>query len=132
MSKSESMRRVGSFLRKKKRSFTECNYTCKICGYSIAEQIEELDSRPLPTDSDKLHEFFRFRSQVLSQIQIHHILPLSKNGSNSTDNIQVLCESCHKQIHKELEEKELKRREKIKEKKGRKIKIIARKNKGAK
>lgn len=32
-------------------------------------------------------------------LQIHHILPISKYGDNSPDNIMCLCPNCHKTLH---------------------------------
>lgn len=32
-------------------------------------------------------------------LEIHHILPLSKGGSNNWDNLSVLCPNCHRTIH---------------------------------
>ena len=32
-------------------------------------------------------------------LQIHHILPISKYGDNSPDNILCLCPNCHKTLH---------------------------------
>jgi hypothetical protein len=37
-----------------------------------------------------------------SILEIHHIKPLSKGGSNSLDNIVVLCPNCHKATHERL------------------------------
>lgn len=30
--------------------------------------------------------------------EIHHIIPIRKNGTNTLDNLLVLCPECHKQI----------------------------------
>jgi 5-methylcytosine-specific restriction protein A len=32
---------------------------------------------------------------------IHHIIPIEKGGTNRYSNLMLLCESCHKKIHKE-------------------------------
>lgn len=33
------------------------------------------------------------------QLHVHHIIPLSRGGSNRYDNLEVLCESCHSKEH---------------------------------
>jgi 5-methylcytosine-specific restriction endonuclease McrA len=32
-------------------------------------------------------------------LEIHHIIPVSKMGSNRPDNLMALCSECHKKIH---------------------------------
>ncbi|MBR3639367.1 MAG: HNH endonuclease [Clostridia bacterium] len=34
--------------------------------------------------------------------EVHHILPVSKGGTHSRDNLMALCRSCHTKIHHEL------------------------------
>lgn len=34
--------------------------------------------------------------------EIHHIIPLSRGGTHSTDNLMSLCQSCHNKIHHDL------------------------------
>ena len=34
--------------------------------------------------------------------EIHHILPVSKGGTHSEDNLMSLCRSCHEKIHREI------------------------------
>ena len=34
--------------------------------------------------------------------EVHHIIPLSKGGTHSTDNLMSLCQSCHNKIHHDL------------------------------
>ena len=33
-------------------------------------------------------------------LQIHHIRPVAEDGCNSTHNLLLLCNGCHKEIHK--------------------------------
>lgn len=35
------------------------------------------------------------------RLQVHHIIPLSKNGTNSQSNLITLCEKCHASRHKD-------------------------------
>lgn len=32
-------------------------------------------------------------------LMVHHIVPLSKGGTNSLSNLRTLCEECHKKLH---------------------------------
>lgn len=34
--------------------------------------------------------------------EVHHIIPLSRGGTHSTDNLMSLCQSCHNKIHHDL------------------------------
>lgn len=34
--------------------------------------------------------------------EVHHIIPLLKGGTHSTDNLMSLCQSCHNKIHHDL------------------------------
>ena len=36
--------------------------------------------------------------------EVHHIVPIIEGGKNhSIDNLMSVCESCHKEIHREME-----------------------------
>jgi 5-methylcytosine-specific restriction endonuclease McrA len=35
-------------------------------------------------------------------LQTHHMIPVSKGGSNSLSNLTTLCRSCHKKEHRHL------------------------------
>ena len=35
----------------------------------------------------------------IRNLQIHHILPLSLGGTNSIDNLEVVCTDCHERLH---------------------------------
>lgn len=50
------------------------NYTCQICKEKL---------------TDKRHVI----------IEVHHIIPRSKGGSNKPDNMISLCHCCHKKVH---------------------------------
>jgi len=48
----------------------------------------------------------KFDAQILD---VHHIVPISKGGSNSPRNLAVLCPTCHKKAHSgELKKSDLK------------------------
>lgn len=34
--------------------------------------------------------------------EVHHILPVSRGGTHSEDNLMSLCRSCHEKIHREM------------------------------
>lgn len=36
------------------------------------------------------------------QLQVHHILPLSRGGTNSQLNLITLCHACHEKRHKHM------------------------------
>lgn len=38
------------------------------------------------------------------RLQIHHIIPLSKGGSNRVSNLQFVCRSCHLKLHRQEED----------------------------
>jgi 5-methylcytosine-specific restriction endonuclease McrA len=101
----DKIRKVGSFQRKKRKLFKTSNYTCTICGFSIKEQIEELDKIEKPKNRKNLKEYYNSRSLILSQIQVHHKVPLSKGGKNTSENLVICCSTCHENIHK-LEEQQ--------------------------
>ncbi|NLE27797.1 MAG: hypothetical protein GX625_21165 [Clostridiaceae bacterium] len=37
-----------------------------------------------------------------NKMHIHHVVPRSKGGTNRLDNLVLLCEKCHKKIHKNI------------------------------
>jgi len=34
-----------------------------------------------------------------NRLHVHHIVPLSKDGTNNLSNLRTLCEGCHKKLH---------------------------------
>jgi hypothetical protein len=34
-----------------------------------------------------------------SNLMVHHIVPLSRGGTNQVSNLRTLCEDCHKKLH---------------------------------
>jgi len=58
-------------------TFIRDNFTCLACGL-----------QPLREDKPWLPD--------LKQLECDHIIPLSKGGETVTENLQTLCEECHK------------------------------------
>ena len=40
--------------------------------------------------------------KVTLAAEVHHILPVSRGGTHSRDNLMALCQSCHNKIHHDL------------------------------
>ena len=36
-------------------------------------------------------------------LHVHHIVPLSRGGSNNLSNLRTLCEDCHKKLHPHMQ-----------------------------
>ena len=71
------------------------NYTCKFCNFSIftESEIKEAKLTRGHTGGTGLH--------------IHHIIPLSKGGSNRLSNLISLCETCHEDQHPHMIKKKI-------------------------
>lgn len=65
--------------------FRRDDYTCQKCG-AIHRVINEYGI-PLPTTDGKL--------------DLHHILPVARGGTNNPDNLVTWCRDCHKRWHAE-------------------------------
>lgn len=63
--------------------FRRDNYTCQKCGEFHAEINE--NGIPLPTTDGLL--------------ELHHIKPVSRGGTDAPDNLVTWCRKCHKQWH---------------------------------
>jgi len=57
----------------KREVHERCNYTCQHCG------VQEDPKR--------------------TTLQVHHIIPRSKGGTNDPSNTTLLCNACHKREH---------------------------------
>lgn len=44
----------------------------------------------------------RVRCNSTVDLEVHHIVPLSRGGTNKRTNFITLCENCHKKRHKHL------------------------------
>lgn len=68
------------------------NFTCQDCG-EIHNYVNE-HGMNIPVDD--------------GQLEVHHIIPLSKGGGNEPENLITLCKRCHKERHKKMRESEAK------------------------
>jgi 5-methylcytosine-specific restriction protein A len=50
------------------------------------------------TKAHPLCEECQKRGKLVPAEEVHHIIPLSRGGSNATDNLMSLCKSCHSSI----------------------------------
>lgn len=66
------------------------NFTCQDCGEFHA--LINNFNMPVPIDD--------------GQLEVHHILPVSKGGGDEQQNLITLCKKCHKKRHKDMKEKE--------------------------
>lgn len=86
----------------------ERNYTCEQCGFSIKDQIDEINRIEFEkTYNMPIEKFHEWKSLILSQLQVHHIKPLVDNGKNSKSNLILLCEKCHKELEEDINSKKL-------------------------
>jgi 5-methylcytosine-specific restriction protein A len=49
-----------------------------------------------------------FRTKTKLYLEVHHIRPLGKGGSDTTDNAVALCPNCHKALHFAKDKEKLK------------------------
>jgi len=57
------------------------HFQCCVCGWNIPQDFEDVDYQPQ------------------HGCEFHHIVPVSKGGENTLDNIVLLCPNCHKMAH---------------------------------
>jgi hypothetical protein len=76
-------------------------------NYSITKvDNSDSESNSYPFDWDNIREAVLSRDShkcgncgSSDRLHVHHIVPLSKGGSNEIGNLRTLCEGCHKKIH---------------------------------
>lgn len=64
------------------------NFKCQQCGFTMLGDRHKLRrAKELKTHS------------MWTELHIHHIVPLSKGGTNELSNLVALCERCHENKH---------------------------------
>lgn len=70
-------------------------------GTKIPKNIMDVSSRTVSKILSRLNVGCSNCGWNESSCDLHHIIPKSKNGSNSHDNLTLLCPNCHRLAHTE-------------------------------
>lgn len=85
------------FPKRVRRIWYESVYVC------YPENWEFLRQEVLKRDNNQCAKCSKSKAKG-TILQVHHIVPLSKGGSNDLDNLQTLCLECHEEIHPHMKE----------------------------
>lgn len=73
--------------------------------YAVLKSLEEA-RRLYPSNWDEIRKRVLFRDGFKCKtcgsrenLEVHHVIPLSKGGTNTLDNLVTLCRKCHEAIH---------------------------------
>lgn len=80
-------RSTAEFQRNKLRAIHEFGLVCNICGDSL--------ERTLLENPEIRHREAEFRRNGTGYWEVDHVLPVSKGGADSIENLQMLCRKCH-------------------------------------
>lgn len=75
-------------------------------GYTKVNSWWDLRAKAWKRDGGKCVDH-RLRGQVIAAKDVHHIVPLSRGGTNSLSNLISLCANCH--IRRHPQNRELKK-----------------------
>lgn len=84
---------------------------CYACDYRLIRTIfDDAEIQDYPADWDMIRRSVYRRDSYTcrncmateAELHAHHVVPLSKGGSNSTSNIVTLCRDCHTSIHQHM------------------------------
>ena len=77
--------------------FERDKHTCQKCGVGPKKEM-----RDVVTNYDNVTRKYQYEIREISippNIEVHHIVPLSKGGNNQLENLITLCYDCHKKEH---------------------------------
>lgn len=59
-----------------------------------------MDYKRIVHDRDGVCQFCKTKGSKGNPLTVHHIIPRCKNGSNTPENCILLCQDCHRHLHK--------------------------------
>lgn len=79
-----------------------------VCNLNLKPYLRRIDNRNASTRNESRRMFYERgrgtcehcgKKIAYNEMQLHHVVPVSMNGTNNPHNIMCLCNECHRLIH---------------------------------